>query len=73
MNLCEAEENKKYTIIKITGAYRNRLSTLGFNPGCDIYVHKINNNGPLVANCRGSQIGLRKAEAECIYITLAQS
>lgn len=73
MNLCDAEENKKYTIIRIIGAYRNRLSELGFSPGCDIYMHKMDKDGPLVANCRGSQIGLRKAEAECILITLATS
>ena len=41
MNLCDAEENKKYTIIRIIGAYRNRLSELGFSPGCDIYMHKM--------------------------------
>ena len=71
MNLCDAEEDKKYIIVEIIGNQRNRLSELGFNPGCHIFVHKISINGPLVANCRGSQIGLRKSEAECIIIDIA--
>jgi Fe2+ transport system protein FeoA len=68
MTLDDAEKNKIYQIISICGNARQRLSELGFNPGCKIRVVNKHYNGLLVINCRESQIALRKQEAKCIQI-----
>jgi len=68
MTLYEAKQDTTYIIKSILGIHRNRLSELGFNPGCKIKVTNKHHNGLLVINCRESQIALRKQEAECIQI-----
>lgn len=68
MTLYDANQNTTYLVKSISGIYRQRLSELGFNPGCKIKVTNKHHNGLLVINCRESQIALRKQEAECIQI-----
>ena len=68
MTIIDAEQNKIYQIVSICGDVRQRLSELGFNPGCKIRVVNKHHNGLLVINCREGQIALRKQEAECIQI-----
>ena len=68
MTLYDANQGTTYLIKSISGIYRQRLSELGFNPGCKIKVTNKHHNGLLVINCRESQIALRKQEAECIQI-----
>ena len=68
MTLNEAEQNKTYLIKSISGIYRQRLSELGFNPGCKITITNKHHKGLFVINCRESQIALRTQEAECIQI-----
>lgn len=68
MTLYDAEQNKTYKIKSISGIFRQRLSELGFNPGCKITITNKHHKGLVVINCRESQIVLRKQEAECIQI-----
>lgn len=68
MNLLDAEINQEYTIQSITGIYRQKLSELGFNPGCKIKIVNKQISSMMVVNCRESHIALRKDEAKCIFI-----
>jgi Fe2+ transport system protein FeoA len=69
MTLLEAIPGIKYEIVTIIGPNRNRLSEMGFNPGCEISVCSKNSEEYRVVNCRGFKIGLRKEETQCILIT----
>lgn len=68
MTLVEAVPGVKYEIVSITGENRHRISQLGFNPGCEIFVSHIGFDSYKVVNCRGTKVALAKQELSNIIV-----
>jgi Fe2+ transport system protein FeoA len=55
-------------------ASRNRLFSIGFVPGTIVsFLSKTAFGGPLTFKLRGSKIAIRKNDAECILVQVANS
>ena len=56
------------------GKIRRRLFDMGVTPGADIVLRKLAPLGdPVEVNLRGYELTLRKAEAECVVMEVADA
>lgn len=71
--LIQADKGQKVKVVAIQGnaIVCDRLFEIGFLPDEEIIVQqKLLWNGPMIVEVRGSQVALRKSEAECITIQM---
>ena len=69
--LKEAKVGQTVTVVKLhgEGPVRRRIMDMGITKGVEIYVRKAAPLGdPLELNVRGSELSLRKADAEMVEV-----
>ncbi len=74
MTLKDARVGSTVTVRKIQGegAYKRRIMDMGITKGSQIFIRKVAPLGdPIEVTVRGYELSLRKADAECVEIDLA--
>ncbi len=75
MTVVEMEKNQWGEVVDVQGDgwLRKRLMEMGFTPGeCIRRMTASPFNDPIVVNIRGTIYALRKKEASCIQVCIAQ-
>ena len=71
MTLREAKIGQTVTVKKLTGegAVKRRIMDMGITKGVEVYIRKVAPLGdPVEVTVRGSELSLRKADAEMIEV-----